>query len=118
MVEGGDNPLSLRQATEAIKAAIHTDCIRISGHAEAEMRADNLDRMDVASAIRLGRVVRRELEDTKVGWIWRYTLEGPVSDPDEARRMAVVFEVPSVDNEALPIVTVWEVKQRIARRGQ
>ena len=78
------------------------------------MQEDGFDDQDLMSAIRKGRVVDEpEIHSIRGELAARYRLEGPASDPEDRRSLAVIFELPI--DEAVPIITVFSVERRARR---
>lgn len=90
-----DRPLSYRQAMERVRTLWKEGVVEILPHAQERMRQRRLDRNDLASIIRYGRVVQH----SKPGQLWRYTVIGQTVD---GARASCVVEM----NGSLIIVTV------------
>lgn len=90
-----DRPLSDRQAMERVRTLWKEGVVEILPHAQERMRQRRLDRNDLASIIRYGRVV----EHSKPGQVWRYKVTGQTVDREQA---SCVVEM----NGSLMIVTV------------
>jgi 1,6-anhydro-N-acetylmuramate kinase len=90
-----DRPLSYRQAMERARTLWKDGVVEILPHAQERMRQRRLDRNDLASIIRHGRVVQH----SKPGQLWRYTIIGRSVDGEHA---SCVVEM----SDSLIIVTV------------
>jgi len=90
-----DRPLSYRQAIERVRTLWKDGVVEILPHAQDRMRQRRLDRNDLASVIRYGRIV----EHSKPGQRWRYKVMGRSVDGEQA---SCVVEI----NGSLIIVTV------------
>ena len=75
----------------------------ISSHAEEEMWADRLERLDVENAILKGRIGKRLTRDPRGT---RYRIDGPAAD---GRPVHVVCRFTA--KEALLIITVYALRE-------
>jgi hypothetical protein len=97
----------LRKAQYQSVAALIRDLSRRIGvdfrferHAEEEMRADGVSRLDVQNALRNCSVVKEQDHDPFV----RYLVAGPDTD---GRRISVVIEIEQ-ERLTIHVVTVWK----------
>jgi Domain of unknown function (DUF4258) len=95
MRRADDRPLSYRQAIERVRSLWKDGVVEILPHAQERMRQRRLDRNDLASIIRYGRVVQH----SKPGQGWRYKILGRAVD---GAQTSCVVEI----NGSLIIVTV------------
>lgn len=86
-------PLTTGAAKKAIRAALQSGKIEFSGHAQREMKKDDLQTTDCVNVLRGGVVEPPELADGT----WRYRVSTP--------RICVVVALPMAAK--IRVVTVW-----------